>query len=47
MSDYYFSIPLYHVDLKENNELFIEEKKFLHLMKMGNGVEKDYIYGII
>ncbi len=26
MSDYYFSIPLYHVDLKENNELFIEGK---------------------
>ena len=24
MSDYYLSIPLYHVDLKENNQLFIK-----------------------
>ena len=24
MSDYYLSIPLYHVDLKENNKLFVE-----------------------
>lgn len=28
MSDYYLSIPLYHVDLKENNKLFVEGEKY-------------------